>query len=564
MLLSWGDLMQILQTRVSASETMSKQKSVRRHRACMHAVVVAVIASTFGNSSLGSADSNSLKPVVTRQTTFSIPFHIQQAQQQNQDTTEVQLHVSTNGASLWKLYSRQHPSAGSFHFHSQSDGQLWFAVRTRDRQGRTSPAGALRPELSVIIDTTPPKLNLLATAGSAGEVQTRWEASDERIDSNTMTLEYRAEPGLEWLPVAIDLTSDTESHSVLSGKATWWPQTDAAQILIRAQVKDLAGNTTVVQRQFQLPNIACQPDPKDSNLVEDRRSGGGIGWPVPVDDVGSGKSRHGDGVKKESTNRNRVNHLTSGRIHNQNTLTAPPPSASSFVTRFERFSLEYDLQSVGLSGIRSVQLWATNDSGQTWRTWSDDPDQTSPLQVEVGRSGVYGFRIIVENNEGLAISPPQPGDAPEIWVTVDQTSPQVRLTSAQYGTGAQSGTLEIRWKARDDNLGERPVTLKYTSDPTVGWQTVADNLPNTGQFSWRVDRHVPQQIYLRLEVKDLAGNLGGHEISQPIDTRGLIPKAWIRAVRPVADSEGGALRDPHQAAQPWSRGQERRERLPRQ
>ena len=542
----------------------------------MHAVIVAVTACMPVKSSLGSTDSGPLKPVFTRQTTFSIPFHVQPVQQPGPETTEVQLHVSTTGAPPWQLYSRQHPSAGSFQFRSELDGQFWFAVRTLDRQARAFPAGALRPELCIIIDTIPPKLNLLASVGSAGEVQTHWEASDERIDPTTLTLEYQADSRSEWRAVAIESTPTTASQNVLSGKATWWPQTVAAQIRLRAQVKDLAGNATVVLRQFQLPNIARQPDPKHSTLAQDRRSGGGIGWPTDVDDVRTGNSRYAVNSEKDSTHHNGVNHLTSSRHHSQSKLSVPPPSTGSIVTRFERFSLDYDLQSVGPSGVRSVQLWATHDRGQTWTKWSDDPDRTSPLDVDVRRQGVYGFRIVVENNEGLAIPPPQPGDAPDIWVAVDKTNPQARLTSAQYGTGAKSGMLDIQWKASDDNLAERPVTLEYTNNPAVGWQTVVDNLPNTGQFSWRVDRHVPQQVYLRLEVSDLAGNLGVHELPQPINTRGLVPKAWIRTVRPTSESVyrdlptseqesvGGARQDPHQDLQQWSFGQQSSQREPGQ
>jgi hypothetical protein len=261
----------------------------------------------------------------------------------------------------------------------------------------------------------------------------------------------------------------------------------------------------------------------------------GSSTPAPSGVSGVGAKRSSDQPVSE---RGTVNHFVSNRrVRRQGASAVLPPEVAPLMTRFARFSLQYDLESVGPSGVRTVHLWCTQDGGHTWTQWTEDEDRTSPILVDVEREGVYGFRIVVENNDGLSVSPPQEGDSAEIWVGVDYTSPQAQLTSAQYGKGARAGRLEIQWKASDDHLAEKPVTIKYASNPTTGWQTVAKDLDNTGQYSWRVDRHVPQEVYLRLEVADRAGNLGVHQLQQPISTRGLVPKARIRGMSPISDSD---------------------------
>ena len=64
---------------------------------------------------------------------------------------------------------------------------------------------------------------------------------------------------------------------------------------------------------------------------------------------------------------------------------------------------------------------------------------------------------------------------------------------------------------------------------------IAAGLPNAKQYYWSVDPNTPREIYLRLEVRDEAGNTTEHQLVEPISTTGLVPKAFIRSVRPVTD-----------------------------
>ena len=69
----------------------------------------------------------------------------------------------------------------------------------------------------------------------------------------------------------------------------------------------------------------------------------------------------------------------------------------------------------------------------------------------------------------------------------------------------------ISWEADDRMLAGRCVSLFFSDSPTGRWSTIARGLENTGRYCWSADRRVPERIYLRLEVRDEAGNVGSHE-----------------------------------------------------
>jgi hypothetical protein len=222
----------------------------------------------------------------------------------------------------------------------------------------------------------------------------------------------------------------------------------------------------------------------------------------------------------------------------------PPLGQRPRLTNSKRFSLDYDIQTVGPEGVASVELWGTTDGGRTWAKWGADPDKTSPFDVEVNHEAQYGFRIAIVGKNGLATSTPQPGDAADICVGIDLTRPKARLSSATYGQGQAAGKLEIRWEANDLNLGSRPITLSMSDRPEGPFTPIAAGLPNTGLYYWEYDPRSPRQIYLRLEVRDEAGNIGIDQLTEPIKVEGLEPKGQIRGFNPGPEEVRGAFRTP--------------------
>ncbi|MBC7852507.1 MAG: hypothetical protein IAF94_03640 [Pirellulaceae bacterium] len=227
--------------------------------------------------------------------------------------------------------------------------------------------------------------------------------------------------------------------------------------------------------------------------------------------------------------------------------TRPLPSGDSIpagdrtrLSSAKRFNLDYDVEALGPEGIAEVELWGTNDGGKTWAKWGIDPDRASPMEVEVSREAAYGFRVVIAGKNGLVGNRPSSGDEADIWIEIDATRPAGRITTAAYGADEHSGELDIRWDAQDQHLGPRPITLSFSDRADGRFTTIAAGLPNTGQYFWRFDPRSPRQIYLKLEVRDEAGNVAADQLAEPINVEGLTPKGRIRSLTPAADPNSGS------------------------
>jgi hypothetical protein len=202
------------------------------------------------------------------------------------------------------------------------------------------------------------------------------------------------------------------------------------------------------------------------------------------------------------------------------------------------FDIDYEVGSVGGSGIAKVELWGTRDGGRTWSSYGTDNDNRSPIRAVVEGEGVYGFTIVVQSGSGVSGLPPRSGDQPQVWIAVDLTKPVVQSTGIRPGDGPHSGELLIGWDARDASLADRPITILYSDRPGGPWTIIAAGLDNNGQFAWRPDSRIPDQVFLRIEARDEAGNVGAFETPQSITLDRKRPEGKIRGVRPAAEQAG--------------------------
>jgi hypothetical protein len=193
------------------------------------------------------------------------------------------------------------------------------------------------------------------------------------------------------------------------------------------------------------------------------------------------------------------------------------------------FALEYDLDDAGRGGVSRVELWGTRDSGQTWNRYSQDDDNRSPLVVTVDDEGMYGFKILVLGSSGAGVEPPRAGDEPELWVSVDLKRPIVELTGVERGDGNLADHLILRWRAQDNNLERRPISLFFSSRPTGPWSAIATSLEDTGEYAWRVERYVPTRVFLRIEARDIAGNLAAFQTREPVEFTAGTVNARLRS-----------------------------------
>ena len=172
------------------------------------------------------------------------------------------------------------------------------------------------------------------------------------------------------------------------------------------------------------------------------------------------------------------------------------------------FELVYDLYGVGRGERRHVELWYTRDRGRSWALYGRDPDSQSPMEVRVRSEGLYGFQLTVDTGRGNAPAPPQAGTTPDVWVIVDWTKPVAKINRVEMPDGLRSRQIRIEWTANDTGLlDETPISLSYSDAPNGPWLSLAEDIPNSGAYTWNVRERLPQNLFVRLDVRDVVGNV---------------------------------------------------------
>jgi hypothetical protein len=87
----------------------------------------------------------------------------------------------------------------------------------------------------------------------------------------------------------------------------------------------------------------------------------------------------------------------------------------------------------------------------------------------------------------------------------------------QQPTLASQGQVQVQWQARDMHLSERPVSLYYSTSRSGPWNLIEREYANTGSYVWNVPTlGASDQLFVRIEIRDLAGNVGVHESDRPL------------------------------------------------
>jgi hypothetical protein len=236
-----------------------------------------------------------------------------------------------------------------------------------------------------------------------------------------------------------------------------------------------------------------------------------------------------------------VPHTDPGHASNANLLPTGPTlpavahkhetgSAHHVLVNNTHVFLDYRIEQAGPSGIGCVEIWCTHDRGQSWRRIGEDMDRKSPAEAQLPGDGVYGLTLVVSNGLGFGGQPPAPGDAPDWWIEVDTTQPSAQITMARM-SHEDGPVVEIGWTSHDRNLGSTPAELSYAVNRQGPWVPIAKGLKGDGQFHWVPPADVGQQAFLRLTVRDLAGNCTITEATEPITLDDLSrPRAFIAGI----------------------------------
>lgn len=172
-----------------------------------------------------------------------------------------------------------------------------------------------------------------------------------------------------------------------------------------------------------------------------------------------------------------------------------------------KFTLSYEVVDFGATGIDAVEVWMTRDT-QTWKKVQAELTPPSTYAIKSDAEGVYGYSLVPRPRSGAGYKSPQPGDHPQVWVTVDHTQPKVELEGVELSLTSKTPSLVVRWKAEDANFGTHPISLHYSEKPEGPWMPLVANLKNDCRVEWPISQSLPRRIYLRVEAIDQAGNVG--------------------------------------------------------
>jgi hypothetical protein len=449
---------------------------------------------------------------------FQIPIRIEP--QRQTEVSELLLYLSRDQGRTWEIYARAKPDKRGFDFFAQNDGLLYFSIAVLDKKGHQDPPDIYHSPVGqkICIDTVKPVVRILSADRAGDEVQVSWEVQEERPEWTSLRLEYRAgdAPNGVWTPLPIEPGP--------RGNLRFRPNM-AGSVTLRLSLRDQAGNEgseeKVVGGHFDravMNTSAVAP-----------ASGGEPPPPAPVSTVAPAPppiGRSDPGMLAQST---------------APATRAMPSESGSFSTprgqlptlqyiNKRQVKLGFNVNKIGPSGLGGVDVYITTDEGATWEKSTADPNVSLPISPDMRgapirgtvtvtlakEAVVYGFYLVIKSKAGRGKPPPRPGDMPQVRIEMDTTAPVATLRAPQPAPGRQD-SLILTWDAEDRNLAQNPISLEWAKTANGPWEFIGDaQLPNTGKYTWVMREGVPSMVYLRLTVRDIAGNVAEAKTDQPV------------------------------------------------
>jgi len=203
------------------------------------------------------------------------------------------------------------------------------------------------------------------------------------------------------------------------------------------------------------------------------------------------------------------------------------------LTSSRRFAWDYESDPASPANASRAELWTTQDGGVTWQRTAVDTDGRSPIDVSLPSSGLFGVRLEMVVGSSPDGDGPRSGAMPDAWVGVDDEQPRVDLVGAARSDGSPNGEVVIRYVADDPLIAPRSVKLLYSPNADGPWATIADGLDNQGEHRWTPDRSAPAEVFVRVEARDLAGNVGVASATAPIALTASRSSGRLGGLRPL-------------------------------
>ena len=520
----------------------------------------------------GPADANYMP-----QGQFQIPITIRP--DRRPEIRELLLYVSRDKGQTWSVESRATPDKPGFPFYAASDGAYWFSVAIIDKNGRQDPIDIYQAPVGqrVVVDTRKPEVRITRAERRGDDVTVQWDIHEDNPNLASLRVEYRtADPTGMW--------SAVPAQQVLQGETTF-RVAGSSPVQVRVQLHDLAENvgqgSVDVSTSAGFAAPAATPEPVGSVPPPPVLGDPGVQSPAPAP-VGS---TVGDYRPSEPASRSQYREEAAPArqpIPQPTTIPAPPPqplaqsdggrypiqqasgsspnrdwAATSSATQYstsgvrgalaavelvnkKQAKIDFQIGKYGASGLGSVDIYVTTDDGAHWTLSPGDRNVSLPspadmrggspvsgsVMVDLQDEGVvYGYYIVVKSRAGRGIKPPEPGTPPQVRIEMDISPPSVALYVPQPDASRRDNLL-LTWKATDPHLTNNCVTLEWADRKDGQWSVIGTpDMANSGQYSWQVPANAPPSVYLRLAVRDAAGNVAVAQTEEPVLVDLSVPEA---------------------------------------
>ena len=459
------------------------------------------------------------KKVYTKGSEFKLPIVMEPSVRAS--TAQVKLYAKTVNSD-WVMQEVAGPTAKEFVYRVPQDGEYWFRLVTVDNQGRQSPSnlnGDSADILRVVVDSRPPVLETNVMT-EFGETVLSVNVIDANPDPASVRARVLGDSGERYLT---PLPGQPNKFRVTAADLASPIRVSARDLSGNESTRDLASGGGAMQVAGGLPPISTGAPPTISPPPSPYNSQN----MMPTPPLQPQQPQQAYQAQPYQNPQVMTPTPHSGGISNTSYKTAfdgDRPTDRKFINTTHA-QVEYRVDKVGPSGLGKVEVFMTRDRGNTWEKLADCPNKRSPVEVDLPGEGVFGLRMVLSNGNGIGGHTPRPGERPQFYIEVDATSPTVQILPYEIVAGANA--LDIRWTATDANLGAEPVSIYYRTRADSNWQIMARNLKNDGVYRWTFPRDVGGQIFYKLEVVDMAGNMTKVETPTPIMLDQTEPEATL-------------------------------------
>ncbi|MFM7128402.1 MAG: hypothetical protein ACKO0V_03480 [bacterium] len=174
------------------------------------------------------------------------------------------------------------------------------------------------------------------------------------------------------------------------------------------------------------------------------------------------------------------------------------------------FKIPFAIGSADKKRIKSIELYVSEDRGETWKLYTSTTASTSYFAFRGNREGEFWFAIRTLDIAGRYNPSDDQPIEPDWQVVVDTQKPSLALEVI----ARQGPMAAVRWDARDENLNVSSLKIEYSQPGTGIWRPVPiDRLAPSGETQW--DAGSANALRLRASIEDKAGNIQNFETDLP-------------------------------------------------